>query len=66
MYKSLADYYDEILRLVHEAEGKLTDKEKRKLRPIKKLYKEEHEKETRNKHSEGETHREAISEGEGE
>ena len=39
-YESLAKYYDEILRLMHEALGRLTDKEKRKLRPIKKLYKE--------------------------
>ena len=40
MYKSLADYYDEILRIMHEELGKLTDKEKRKLRPIKKRCKE--------------------------
>ena len=41
-YKSLADYYDKILKSLHEADGKLTDKEKMKLRLIKKRYKEEH------------------------
>ena len=43
-YESLAKYYDEILRLMHEELGRLTDKEKMKLRPIKKRYKEGYEK----------------------
>jgi len=44
MYESLAAAYNEILRLmreeIKEQAKKLTDKEKRKLRPIKKRYKE--------------------------
>ena len=39
MYDSLQSYYEEIIRLAKLESGKLTEKEKRRLRPARKSYK---------------------------